>query len=103
MFTDHQQEAVQLVLTSFAALHPSLLLEAVSMFSAEFAAKAFLLFPPKLQKFWVRQQLLKRRSTLEQEDYDGMSFNDVMESVVWDGDGDLLEKQADRIDGADES
>jgi hypothetical protein len=102
METDHQKQAVELLLQSFNKLHPLLLLEVVSMFDTEFVAKSFTVFRPGLRKVWVKQQLLKRKSSLELVDYDGKSFEDIISSVIWSGDGDLVEISGEKVDIVDQ-
>jgi hypothetical protein len=101
METDHQKKAVQLFLQSFSKLHPLLLLEVVSMFDTEFVAKSFTLFQPELRKVWVQQQLLKRSNTLGLVEYNGKSFKEVMDSIIWSGSGDLVERSGEEVDISD--
>jgi hypothetical protein len=101
MEKDYQRDAIDTFLKHHEVLHPALQLAVMEAFEKEFTAKAYCAMRPNLRRIWVLNELNSRREDLLKSSLAGMDFDAVMGSVVWDGDGDLVLKEAARGDGGD--
>ncbi|KAH8730996.1 hypothetical protein GQ44DRAFT_370010 [Phaeosphaeriaceae sp. PMI808] len=84
------QEALDILMSEFGVL-PYIFLDTLSdRLSSKFTARKFASFPPVYRKIWVKKALEDCSSELENEEYDGRSYNELMEAVEWHGDGFLV-------------
>ena len=92
--SDIQCDAIKSLGVDYHILGPTLQLVLVREFSNEFSAKSYLSLTPELRKRWVKEELESRREALQGVDFDGRSFESIMDSVDWSGGGVLTEKDA---------
>ncbi|KAH8730011.1 hypothetical protein GQ44DRAFT_756533 [Phaeosphaeriaceae sp. PMI808] len=86
---DPQQRALSILTDSFKILPFELSYVVSVTFSDIFIAKYFISLQPVFRKKWVHKELLKHRNELSNELYDGRSFDQLVKSIIWDGDREL--------------
>lgn len=92
MEKDYQRDAIRAFLRGYTVLHESFKLAIVEAFEKEFAAKAFCVMRPEMRRKWVKQQLVRRKQSLCEVEFDTDRFDALMDSVEWSGEGDLVLK-----------
>lgn len=89
MDTDHQRDALLILMSDFMVLHPQLLLKLTELLESELKAKAFKLWPANMRYIWARRELLRARDELVSVDFSLEEFQEAIDAVKWEGEGAL--------------